>query len=309
MATPPPAGFGRPRRLRGSTPQIASYIKGGSRRAASRARHEPPRCSGPDVNLSLSDRHALVCGASAGIGRAAALALAAQGAEVTALARRGYRLDALVGELVAAGAPRARSLVADLDDRMGLAALLDGLLEDAGPVHVVLNNTGGPAAGPILDAGVDELAAAFGRHVLAAQLILQRVLPGMRAAGYGRIINVVSSSVREPIDGLGVSNTTRGAMAAWAKSVSRELPPGVTINSILPGKVDTERLGEIGQVFAARSGTSVERVRAGWLAEIPEGRLGRPEELAAVVAFLASPAAAFVRGVALPVDGGQLRSI
>ena len=135
------------------------------------------------------------------------------------------------------------------------------------------------------------------------------MLPGMRAAGYGRIINVLSSSVREPIPGLGVSNLTRAAMASWAKSLSRELPPGVTINCVLPGKIDTGRLGEIKAAFASRAGVSEEEIAASWIREIPEGRLGTTEEIGGVIAFLASEAGAFVRGVCLPVDGGQLRSI
>jgi 3-oxoacyl-[acyl-carrier protein] reductase len=174
---------------------------------------------------------------------------------------------------------------------------------------VLVNNTGGPPHGPILEARAEDFASAFGRHVLAAHLLVRRLLPGMAAAGYGRIVNVVSISVREPIPGLGVSNTIRGAMASWAKSVSHELPPGVTINNVLPGYTDTERLAELAASISAASGRSVEDVRAEWAALAPEKRLGRPEEIGAAVAWLASPAASFVRGVSLPVDGGRLRAL
>src|SRR5690606_36944419 len=133
--------------------------------------------------------------------------------------------------------------------------------------------------------------------------------PGMREAGYGRIVNVLSTSVREPIDNLGVSNTIRAAVAGWAKTLSRELPPGVTINNILPGYTDTERLATLASSAGERTGRTADEDRQGWIATVPEGRLGLPEELAAAVAFLASPAAAYVRGVSLPVDGGRLRSI
>ena len=139
--------------------------------------------------------------------------------------------------------------------------------------------------------------------------MVQKLVPGMLEAGYGRIINVVSTSVREPIPNLGVSNTIRGAVASWAKSLSRELPPGITINNILPGFTDTERLSNLKSAVANRTGKTEEEVHNGWLAQVPEGRLARPEELAAAIAFLASPAAAYIRGVSLPVDGGRLRSI
>ncbi|MEZ6187526.1 MAG: SDR family oxidoreductase [Planctomycetota bacterium] len=260
------------------------------------------------MDLDLTGKHALVCGASSGIGRAAAVALAEQGAAVTALARSGDALEALVGELTGRGLT-ARALVADLEDLPGLGQVIAGLLDAHGPVHVLLNNTGGPPGGPLLEAEPEAFERAFRRHVLAAHTLVRGLLPGMRAAGYGRILNVISTSVREPIPNLGVSNTIRGAMASWAKTLSKELPPGVTINSILPGYVDTGRLTSLAEGIAGRTGSSVDAVRERWLSTVPEGRLGRPEELAGVLAFLASPAGAFVRGVCLPVDGGRLNSI
>ncbi len=254
-------------------------------------------------------RRALVCGASQGIGRATALALAADGVAVTALARRGALLEALLPELRTAGAPEARAVVADLDDRAGLDASLTALLDAHGPHHILILNTGGPPPGPILEAEPEAFARAFARHVLAGHRLLQRLLPGMRAAGWGRVVNVVSTSVREPIPNLGVSNTTRAAVAGWAKSVSDELPPGVTINSVLPGATDTERLGSLAEHLAAVRGTSVAEVQAEWRNQIPERRLAEPREIAAVIAFLASPAAAYLRGQAIAVDGGRMRSI
>ncbi len=258
--------------------------------------------------MDLSGRHALVCGASKGIGRATAHALAARGAEVTALARSGEALESLTSELQASGAT-ARSLVADLDDHDGLLAAVDALLEQVGPVHILVHNTGGPAGGPLLSAPAEALRAAFHRHVLSAHQLLQRLLPGMQEAGYGRMINVLSTSVYEPIPNLGVSNTTRAAMAAWAKSVSRELPSGITINNVLPGFTDTGRLAALKAGIASRTGKPEADVHAGWLAQVPEGRLARPEETAAAIAFLACPDAAYIRGVSLPVDGGRLRGI
>jgi 3-oxoacyl-[acyl-carrier protein] reductase len=258
--------------------------------------------------MDLTGRRALVCGASRGIGRAAAIAIAERGADVTVLARSAPKLEALVPELLTRGARQARAVPADLDDTAGLVSTLDLILAD-GPIHVVINNTGGPPGGPLIDATPQALLHALQRHLISAQLIMQRVLPGMRQAGFGRFIQVLSTSVREPIDNLGVSNITRGAMASWAKTLSRELPPGVTINNVLPGFTATDRLDELSRTIASRKDISPEDVYTTWLAGVPEARLADPAELGAVIAFLASPSSSFVRGVSLPVDGGRLHSI
>lgn len=258
---------------------------------------------------SLAGRHALVCGGSAGIGRAAAISLAARGARLTALARSEERLQALCSELEAAGATKPAYVVADLEDRPRLRGLTQALLEARGSVDVLVNNSGGPPGGPLLEAEEDDFLQPFGRHLLASHQLVKACLPGMIERGYGRIINVISISVKEPIVGLGVSNTIRGAMAAWAKTLAKELPPEVTINNVLPGFTDTARLAELKESNAAKRGVSADEVEEGWLSLVPEGRLARPAELGEVVAFLASPAASFVRGVSLPVDGGRLSGI
>jgi len=257
----------------------------------------------------LTGRHALVCGASAGIGRAAALCLASMGADLTILARRADRLAALRPQLLEAGAGSVHPLVADLEDRGALRAAVETLIAERGPVHVLINNTGGPPPGPILDATEDDFLTALGRHLLASHLLVRALVPGMVEAGYGRIVNVISLSVREPIVGLGVSNTVRGAMASWAKTLSKELPPQITVNNVLPGYTDTERLQSLQGTLATDRGVTPEQIAATWLDAVPEGRLGRPEELGAVIAFLASPAASYVRGVSIPVDGGRLSGI
>jgi 3-oxoacyl-[acyl-carrier protein] reductase len=252
---------------------------------------------------SLRGRRALVCGASGGIGAASARALSAAGAHVILLARSADKLAALASEL-----PNSTVLVADLQDRAALAASVTELLV-AGPIHILINNTGGPKGGRLLDTEPDAFLEPFERHVLAAHLLVRQLVPGMQDAGYGRIVNVVSTSVYEPIPNLGVSNTIRAAVAGWAKTLSRELPPGVTINNVLPGFTDTPRLSSLGEARAAREGTDLDAVRAAWVAQVPEGRLARPEETAATIAFLASPAAGYLRGQSIAVDGGRLRSI
>jgi 3-oxoacyl-[acyl-carrier protein] reductase len=255
-------------------------------------------------STSLEGRTALVCGASKGLGRAIALALAARGAGIIALARRAEALDALLPLLREAGAPTATALVADLDDQASLPGLVAGL-----KAQILIHNTGGPPSAPLLEESPDRLTAAFGRHVISAQLLVQALLPAMREAGYGRIVTILSTSVREPIEGLGASNVVRGAMASWSKTLSRELPPGITINNVLPGYHDTSRLTELKEAISARTGRSPEQIEADWLSTIPEGRLGDPADLAELVAYLCSPAGGYVRGTSIAVDGGRTRSL
>lgn len=261
------------------------------------------------MDLSLKGRHALVCGASAGIGQAAAVQLASLGASVTVLARNHAKLQSLRPILMQAGATETHMLAVDLTDHAALSREVRAHLERSGPIHILVNNTGGPHSLPILEAQPKDFIDAFHSHLHASHLLTQLLVPGMREAGYGRIVNVLSTGVREPIPGLGVSGTVRSAMASWAKTLSRELPPGVTINSVLPGYTETERLSELALQMAGRQGKSPSDIAKQWVAVTPEGRLGRPEEIGAAIAFLCSPAASFIRGVVLPVDGGRLNSI
>lgn len=261
------------------------------------------------LDLSLHTKHALICGASAGIGEAVARAMAAHGAVVTVVARREERLRNLVQALKDQGAPQPMFRVWDLNEPEALKDSVQALLEERGPVHILVNNTGGPAPGPILEATIQDFELGLARHLFASQILVQQCLPAMAEAGFGRILNVISTSVREPIANLGVSNTVRGAMASWAKTLSRELPPGVTINNLLPGLTDTERLDALRTAIAHKRGCTEEMVQNDWLAAVPEGRLGEPEELAGAAVFLASAAGAYIRGVSLPVDGGRLHAI
>lgn len=258
------------------------------------------------VDSPLSGKNALVCGSTQGIGRACAVEFAKLGARVTLLARDPEALERTRAALPGSGHTAA---VADFADPDAVRDAASRALETAGTFHVLLNNTGGPPAGPILDATPEQFLAAFRSHLLASHLLVQTVVPGMKAAKYGRIVNVISTSVKQPIAGLGVSNTIRGAVASWAKTLAGELAPfGITVNNLLPGFTRTGRLSSLIEGKAKGAGTTVEALSAAMAEEIPARRFGEPEELAAVAGFLASPAASYVNGVSLPVDGGRTTS-
>ena len=262
------------------------------------------------MDLNLAGRHALVCGASEGIGRAAAVELALLGADVTVLARRATVLADVVAALprVAEG-QRHGALAQDVADTAALDAAVRTVLVDH-PVHILVNNTGGPPGGRALDAGADDYLAAFQRHLLANHALVQAVAPGMRQARWGRIINVVSTSVKEPIPNLGVSNTIRGAVASWAKTLSKELgADGITVNNVLPGYTRTQRLEQILRDRVQATGRDEAAVSAAMLASVPAGRFAEAHEVAAAIAFLATPAAGYVNGVSLAVDGGRMQSL
>ena len=258
----------------------------------------------------LTGRRALICGASRGIGRAAAVALAKAGASCVLLGRSADSLESLRGDLPNAGDAAHAVVVADQSDIDALRAHVAGAVSPGRPIHIWVNNTGGPKGGPLAEAEPDALERAFRQHVLAAQTILHVLLPGMRAAGYGRIVNVISTSVKQPIPGLGVSNTIRGAMANWAKTLAGELgPDGITVNNVLPGFTATARLREIIAARAAAAGTDPDAIAEQMRASVPAGRFADPHETAAAIAWLASPAAAYVNGVNLPIDGGRTMSL
>jgi len=257
---------------------------------------------------ALEGKTALICGASRGIGAATARIMAKAGANVILASRSEEQLNTLLSEISSLGEGNHQILVLDLEDTGSLAGRIQPIL-DQRPIHILVNNAGGPPGGPLLNASVEELAQPFTRHLHAAHMLVKLLTPGMIMADYGRIIQIVSTSVREPIPNLGVSNTLRGAMASWAKSLSRELHPSITINNVLPGFTDTERLGSLAQSIHERTGKSIEAIHDGWMSQVPIERLIDPLETASVIAFLASPAAGAIRGVSLPVDGGRLRSI
>jgi 3-oxoacyl-[acyl-carrier protein] reductase len=262
------------------------------------------------MQLDLTGKHALVCGASQGIGRATAIELAQLGADVTVLARSRDALEAVVGVLPRLhGGQRHAAAVVDMVDTDALQALAIDLAA-ARPVQVLVANSGGPPGGPAHGADPAAYLAAFRQHLVGGQVLVQAVLPGMRAAGYGRIVNVISTSVKEPIANLGVSNTIRGAVAGWSKTLSRELAPfGITVNNVLPGYTATGRIDQIVRDRVAATGQSAEAILEGMRKAVPAGRFAQPSEIGGVIAFLASPAAGYVNGTSLAVDGGRMQSI
>jgi 3-oxoacyl-[acyl-carrier protein] reductase len=260
------------------------------------------------MDLNLTGKHALVCGASEGIGRATAHELALLGASVTVLARRAEALQEVAAALPRADGQSHDWIVADVSQTDALRERVEVLTASAS-VHILVNNTGGPPGGPAHGAAIDAYLDAFNKHLVANQTLLQAVLPGMRQARWGRIVNVISTSVKEPIPGLGVSNTIRGAVASWAKTLSRELAAeGITVNNVLPGFTETGRIEQIVRGKVTAEGRSEEDVRAAMRAGVPAARFATPEETGGVIAFLCSPAAAYDNGVSLAEDGGRRNS-
>jgi len=253
---------------------------------------------------NLEGKTALVCGASQGIGWASAKALAASGARIVMVARTAEALEQRLKEL---GGDGHAFWAVDLQNlqqvRNGYGSWGNGLEE---AVHILVNNSGGPPAGALHASATEAFDAPWKQQLLAAHELMRAVLPGMKAAGYGRIINVISTSVKAPLRGLGVSNTIRAAVANWSKTLSVELAPwGITVNNVLPGATLTDRLVSIIEGKAASTGHSAADIQKEMLSEIPTGRFGTAEEVAAAVAFLASPAAGYINGIHLPVDGGR----
>lgn len=258
------------------------------------------------MNLDLSGKHALVCGSSQGLGLASAIELSLLGAQVTLVARNEERLKEALLKLDHTRGQKHDYLVADFSNPDAMKSIIESQVKAGNQYDILVNNTGGPAGGKAIDATTDAFIHAFQSHLLCNHILVQAIAPGMKEKKFGRIINVISTSVKQPIPGLGVSNTIRAAVANWSKTLSAELAPfGITVNNVLPGFTQTVRADYIVQKKSSDSGKSPEQIMEELVKEIPAGRIGQPEEFGAAVAFLCSPAAAYINGINLPVDGGR----
>ena len=263
------------------------------------------------MDLNLAGKNAIVGGGSKGIGRAIAVELALLGANVTLLARSVELLQEVAGKLDKSKGQQHDYIEVDYSNPELLKAAVGKYLADTRkPIHILINNTGGPPAGPAVNAKAEEFLAAFTNHLICNQTMVQLTIDGMKRAGYGRIINVISTSVKAPIKGLGVSNTVRGAVANWSKTLSFELGEwGITVNNVLPGATMTDRLDEIINDKARKTGESRDYLIEQMKKQVPLRRFADPMEVAAAAAFLASPAGGYINGVNLPVDGGRLENL
>ena len=256
------------------------------------------------MNLNLKGKKALVCGSTQGIGKASALELAGLGASVILVARNEEELKKVKSEL--SGPGNHDFIVADFSKPEELKQKVNFYIQSHSAIDILVNNTGGPASGPITEAKTEDFIQTFSNHLICNHILAQAVLEGMKKNGYGRIINIISTSVKQPLKNLGVSNTIRAAVANWSKTLAGEVAKyGITVNNVLPGATLTIRLKSIIDAKATKTGMNVETVQQEMLQEIPMNRFAEASEIANAVGFLASPAASYITGINVPVDGGR----
>ena len=261
------------------------------------------------MNLSLKEKNAVVCGSTQGIGLAIVKELALLGANCTLIARNEEALKKVIGDLDTSLGQHHGFHIADFSKPEEVRTMIEEHVKHHA-VHILVNNTGGPPAGMIMDAKEEDFLRAFNQHLICNHILTTAVVPSMKKEGYGRIINIISTTVRIPLKNLGVSNTIRGAVASWAKTMANELGQfNITVNNLLPGNISTQRLASLIDTNAKAGNTDKDGVEQSMKNEIPMKRFGEPSEIAAVAAFLASPAGSYVSGVSIPVDGGKTGSI
>ncbi|HMG91304.1 MAG TPA: SDR family oxidoreductase [Chryseolinea sp.] len=255
--------------------------------------------------LDLSGKRAIVCGSTQGIGKASAVELASMGASITLVARNEEKLKVVLNELDSSQGQKHDYITVDFSYPQELKKKVEEYLL-SNTVEILINNTGGPPAGLAINAKPEDFVNAFSEHLLCNHILTQAVVPGMKGKKYGRIINIISTSVKIPIKGLGVSNSVRGAVANWSKTLANELGQfGITVNNVLPGATMTGRLEAVLNGKAAQTGKSFDELKGEMIEEIPMKRIAEAHEIAAAVGFLASPAAGYINGVNIPVDGGR----
>lgn len=263
------------------------------------------------MNLDLTGKNAIVCGSTQGIGKAIATELALLGANIVLVARNEEKLTLVKEELDATKGQQHHHITADFSIPEQLKPAVENYISTHHlTINILINNTGGPAGGLIENAKIEEFTQTFSNHLVCNHIMVQAVKEGMKTSGYGRIINIISTSVKQPLNGLGVSNTIRGAVANWSKTLANELGEfGITVNNVLPGATDTVRLKSIIENKAAKTGGNVDTIKQEMANQVPMKRIAQPEEVANAVAFLASPAASYINGINVPVDGGRTKSL
>jgi 3-oxoacyl-[acyl-carrier protein] reductase len=263
-----------------------------------------------NLTSPLSGMNALICGSTSGIGKATAIEFSSIGANVTLFARNEEKLKKTLALLSNNGNQNHQYLTADFDNSDNIKDTIKVHIRNGNQYHLLINNSGGPKGGPITKAHPDEFITGFNRHLICSHILFQALHSGMKEFNYGRVINIISTSVKQPIPGLGVSNTIRGAVASWAKTLSYEVGlDGITVNNILPGFTDTERLASLIDLKSVNQNISSKDIATAMKSTVPAGRFGNPQETAKAIAFLASPSASYINGVSIAVDGGRLSCI
>lgn len=262
------------------------------------------------MNLDLNNKNAFVSGSSQGIGSASAIELSVLGANVTIVGRNRELLDITLSKLDVSQGQNHKAIVIDYSKRGELKSEIEKYIAEGNKVDILINNMGGPKAGAAYKAELDEFEVAFYNHIINNQLLVQAFIPAMKESGWGRIINIISTSVKAPLKGLGVSNTIRGAVGNWSKSLANELGKyNITVNNVLPGSTLTARHDDIVRMKSEKTGMSMEEIEHIMKELIPMKRFAAPKEVANAVAFLASPAASFINGINIPVDGGRTENL